>query len=98
MSFNPPRLRPQDKAPVLINRQRLLCDCPDHLLGAPWTIDGHRFERETKETPDDQGLHTLWRWTCGCSQVKTGRWQGESPGVSYHDWLLHCSRSRQGLR
>ena len=67
------------------------CDCWEcKRFGAPWESEDHKhyFRRESEgsyRTGD-----TRWRWTCECGA--RGRWQYQSPNVSYHQWIVHVNR------
>lgn len=61
------------------------CSCHEHRESAPVVLKGHSFDRVARA--DD-----YWSWVCSCGAF--GRWQGQSPSVSYHSWLRHIERSR----
>lgn len=67
-----------------------VCWCDEHwnLPTTPTTIGWHSFERD--ETKGDHDRWQKWRWRCSCGAG--GRWQDQSPSVSYHAWRAHVRR------
>lgn len=70
---------------------RGLCSCHEHRDGASDRFGDHRYTLEEEPWPE-VGSHR-WRWMCSCSSAG-GKWQGQSPSVSYHGWMRHIGGVR----
>lgn len=73
-------------------KQDQACTCREHQDGAPTTIRGLTFTLFSN-APD--AFSSWWRWRCSCGSA--GQWQGQSPSVSYHQWLKHLGSRKHGL-
>lgn len=66
------------------------CSCTEHIIQAPTEL-GHGHVYHCQQRPD-----CWWIWVCECGA--SGRWQGQSPSVSYHQWLRHAERRENERR
>jgi hypothetical protein len=63
-------------------KEQPACSCIMHKR-AETKYPGHTFLIDTR-------MDGWWRWECSCG--RKGRWQGQSPSVSYHQWEDHLIR------